>query len=150
MTRADRVFSTPPTNASAVPSRRRFLARTAMATAAIVMAPAVAPATPMQADPIFEAIAACRDARKVTDQAFAKVRDLRREAKRLFGAGEEQRGLRQAYIESFIGDEDEYTDGPCDAVWATNEAFAQTVPTTLAGLFAMLAYAGEIEDCEPD
>src|SRR5206468_12010706 len=78
------------------------------------------------------------------------VRDLRREAKRRFGAGEEQRGLRQAYIESFIGDEDEYTDGPCDAVWATNEAFAQTVPTTLAGLFAMLAYAGEIEDCEPD
>jgi hypothetical protein len=116
---------------------------------------AVLPAVPLpvaavEPDPIYAAIEACREARKIADQAFGRVSDLHREAKQRLGSGEEQYRERQDYVESFIGDEDEYTDGPAVALWDSYEDFVNTVPTTLASLFAMLIYAEEVETREPD
>jgi hypothetical protein len=58
--------------------------------------------------------------------------------------------LRRGFVESFIGDEDDHTDSYALPLWDYYDAFAETVPTTLAGLLAMLVYADEITHCEPD
>jgi hypothetical protein len=72
-------------------------------------------------------------------------------AQKKFGAGPAQCEARNAFVDEALGcDQDDYSDGPAVELWDTYRTFAQTVPTTLAGLFAMLAYAGEIADCEPE
>jgi hypothetical protein len=58
--------------------------------------------------------------------------------------------LRQDFVESLIGDEDEYTDSYALPLRDHYRAFAETVPTTLAGLLSMLVYADEITQCEPE
>jgi hypothetical protein len=48
-------------------------------------------------------------------------------------------------VDAALGcDQDEYCNAPCAALWDSYDAFTKTVPTTLAGLFAMLLYAEEI------
>jgi hypothetical protein len=42
------------------------------------------------------------------------------------------------------GDTDELTDGPANAAWDARDRFAETVPTTLPGLLAMIVYANEL------
>jgi hypothetical protein len=65
------------------------------------------------------------------------------------GSGREQFKARNAFVAEMIGqDPDAYTDGPAIALWGAYDAFAQTVPTTLAGLVAMLTVAEEI--CEEE
>jgi hypothetical protein len=48
------------------------------------------------------------------------------------------------------GDTDELTDGPANAAWAARDDFAETVPTTLPGLLAMILYANELAEDDPD
>ena len=60
------------------------------------------------------------------------------------------KGLRPFVAEMIGQHPDAYTAGLADELWDAYEDFAETVPTTLAGLFAMLAYAGEVADCEHD
>jgi hypothetical protein len=67
-------------------------------------------------------------------------------AEKRFGSADEQRRARQAFVESIIGDEDEYIDDAANVMWDAIDTFAQTVPTTVAGLLAMLIYAKEIAD----
>jgi hypothetical protein len=69
---------------------------------------------------------------------------------------DERMAARGAIIESLVPDEDEETDEVSSAeLWAIRE-FERTIPTTLPGLLAMIAYAGEccennsdafLEDC---
>jgi hypothetical protein len=44
------------------------------------------------------------------------------------------------------GDTDELTDGLANAAWDARDAFAETVPTTLPGLLAMILSANELSD----
>ena len=89
-------------------------------------------------DPIFAAIQACRTAKRESDAAYARVNSLHALA-------------RHAYIKKALGcDEDAYTEGPASALWDAYGAFAETVPTTLAGLFAMLIFADQITDHDRD
>jgi hypothetical protein len=44
------------------------------------------------------------------------------------------------------GDTDKLTDGPACAAWDALEEFAETVPTALPGLLAMIVYAAEIDE----
>jgi hypothetical protein len=102
-------------------------------------------------DPIFAAIQACRTAKQESDAAYARVNSLHALAKKRFGAADQQRGGRHAYIKRALGcDEDAYTEGPTSALWNAYGAFAETVPTTLAGLFAMLIFADQITDHDRD
>jgi hypothetical protein len=48
------------------------------------------------------------------------------------------------------GDTDELTDGPANAMWDARDDFAETVPTTLPGLLAMIIYANEHPAGESD
>jgi hypothetical protein len=146
MTEADSAHSAPPPlnscSIQALTTRRTILAR-------LAVLPIAVPAAATEPDPIFAAIDACRSAKQTSDEAYARVRKLRAWTKRRFGTGDEQRQAREALIERALGcDEDTYTDNPAAALWDAYEAFAETVPTTLAGLFAMLAFADEVADRE--
>jgi hypothetical protein len=44
------------------------------------------------------------------------------------------------------GDTDQLTDGPANAAWDAQSRFAETAPTTLPGLLAMIIYANELSD----
>lgn len=57
---------------------------------------------------------------------------------------------RKAAREAIIGDECASTDGPNAEAWDAREKFAETVPTTLAGLRAMIIYADELEEEDPE
>lgn len=46
--------------------------------------------------------------------------------------------------DAIVGDTDEITDEPCAVLWTAIDDFAETVPTTMAGLLAMILYADEI------
>jgi hypothetical protein len=63
---------------------------------------------------------------------------------------EERRAARAAIIEPLIGDEDEATDEVAAPELGALEAFEETIPTTLAGLLAMVAYAGELYEQNAD
>jgi hypothetical protein len=56
---------------------------------------------------------------------------------------DERRAAHAAIVESLIGDEDEATNEVCGPELTALYAFAETVPTTLPGLLAMIVYAGE-------
>jgi hypothetical protein len=57
---------------------------------------------------------------------------------------DEQRAAHAAVVESLIGDEDEATGEVCGPELGARDAFAETVPTTLPGLLAMIIYGGNI------
>jgi hypothetical protein len=120
----------------------------------IAMLPAALPvAADAAADPIYAAIAACREARKVADIACSRTSALYREAKEKFGDDDtrEIRLMHRDYIKGILGmDGDDYTDGPALALYEAYDDFTLTEPTTVAGLFAMLIYCGEIVEREPD
>jgi hypothetical protein len=128
-------------------ARRAVLA--GIASTAVIPTTAALAAVPA-ADPIYEAIAASRDFQQATERAYARLRDLHREAQQRFRSADEQRESRREFVESFVGDEDEYTHSYAGPLWDYYRAFAETVPTTLAGLLAMLVYADEVTECEPE
>jgi hypothetical protein len=57
---------------------------------------------------------------------------------------------RSAARAEIHGDTDELTDGPANAAWRARDRFAETVPTTLSGLLAMIVYANELAEADPD
>jgi hypothetical protein len=59
----------------------------------------------------------------------------------------DDRGAARAEIH---GDTDELTDGPANAARDARDRFAETVPTTLPGLLAMIVYANELAGDDPD
>jgi len=59
-------------------------------------------------------------------------------------------GERSAARFEIHGDTDELTDGPANAAWDVRDDFAETVPTTLPGLLAMIVYANELAGDDPD
>jgi hypothetical protein len=59
---------------------------------------------------------------------------------------DERRAAHAAIVESLIGDEDEATNEVCGPELKALRAFAETVPTTLPGLLAMIVYAGECSE----
>jgi hypothetical protein len=147
MAKADRVYSTPPTNTSAIdhpmfpprdPTRRRFLAVAAVASvvsAGSLAAAATAPDVPVpnhgRPDPAFALIAE----KLAADAAYGKIIDAQDEAESCHG---------------FDSDEALEASDRCEAVChAVNELdwrLATTPPTTLAGVAAVLRFANEIED----
>jgi hypothetical protein len=162
MAQATRVFSTPPTTASAIdhpmmfpprdPTRRRFLAVAAVASAvgagslaAAAVAPNVPQATtstmpslavpPVLPDPAFALIADKRAA----DIAHCEAIDAQDEA-------EGRYGIRS--------DEASEADDRCEAAGQTVNAIdwklATTPPMTLAGIAAVLRFANEHEDAGGD
>jgi hypothetical protein len=153
MAKADSVYITPPTNTSAIdhpmmfpprdPTRRRFLAVAAVASAAgactLAAAAAMDPSVPAavtmprhsRPDPAFALIAGKRAA----DVAHCEAIDAQDEASSRYG---------------FHSDEELEADDrcgmACDAVHAIDWKLATTPPTTLAGVAAVLRFANEIED----
>jgi hypothetical protein len=149
MAQADSVLSTPPTNTSAIdhpmmfpprdPTRRRFLAVAAVGSfvgagtlAAAAMAPpnvpqAVTTPVPSKPDPAFVLIADKRAA----DIAHGEAIDAEEEAE------EHGIGLDEACNRSLAA---------CHAVNAIDWKLATTLPTSLAGVAAVLRFANEIED----
>jgi hypothetical protein len=148
MTQADSVLSTPPTNTSAIdhpmmfppvdPTRRRFLTMAAVASAvgagslaAAARAPDVPKAVTVprhsRPDPAFALIADKRAA----DVAHGEAIDAEEEAE------EHGIGLDEACSRSLAA---------CHAVHAIDWKLATTLPTTLAGVAAVLRFANEIED----
>jgi hypothetical protein len=74
----------------------------------------------------------------------SEVRRVRQLADGMAFVGPDKgRIARRAFIERSIGNEDEFTDGPSGDAWKAFVAFANTVPSTLAGLVAMLNHAGQ-------
>jgi hypothetical protein len=125
MTQADSVLSTPPTNTSADPARRRFITIAAAGAAAIATTDVAEP------DPIFAAIAGWQAAHA----AHGRACDVLAEAETRFGFKSEEAA---AAFEA---------GGPaCDASWEAAWSLASTPPTTLAGVVAVLRFANEIED----
>jgi hypothetical protein len=59
-------------------------------------------------------------------------------------------GERSAARFEIHGDTDELTDGPANAAWEVRDRFSETVPTTLPGLLAMILYANELAEDDPD
>jgi hypothetical protein len=59
---------------------------------------------------------------------------------------DERKAAHAAIVESLIGDEDEATNEVCGPELKGLRAFAETVPTTLPGLLAMIVYAGECSE----
>ena len=63
---------------------------------------------------------------------------------------DERRAAYAAFIESLVPDEDEATDEVCGPEFDALQEFAGTMTTTLAGLLAMIVYAGECFENNPD
>jgi hypothetical protein len=63
---------------------------------------------------------------------------------RYLGLFEKRRGDRDAIIEPIVGDVDEFSDPACSDEFEALNEFAETVPTTLNGLLAMIIHAREI------
>jgi len=153
MTQADSVLSTPPTNTSAIdhrmmfpprdPTRRRFLATAAVASvagagslAAVAMAPpnvpqAVTTPVPSKPDPAFALIADKRAAHIAHGEAI----DAQDEAEGRYGIHSDE-----------ASEADDCCLAACHAVHAIDWKLATTLPTTLAGVAAVLRFANEIED----
>jgi hypothetical protein len=104
-------------------------------TAVAAAIPADARAYPGHAaDPIFAAIEAHRKAAAVEQLAWDEVNRLHELADEKVG-----RAFECAL-----------TDGPNAATGAALDEFAETVPTTLPGLLAMIVYASEANDVIPE
>jgi hypothetical protein len=151
MAKADSVYSTPPTNTSAIdrpmmfpprdPTRRRFLAVAAVASA--VSAGTLAAATAM--DPSVPA-AVTISRRSMPDPAFALIAEKLAADVAHGVAIDAQDDAEGAFDSDAV---EEAWQRCCDACDVVNEAdwrLATTPPTTLAGVAAVLRFANEIED----
>jgi hypothetical protein len=147
MAKADSVYITPPTNTSAIdhpimfpprdPTRRRFLAVAAVASiagagslAAAAMATSIAVPAVLP-DPAFALIAEKRAA----DIAHGEAIDAQDEADGRYGFHSDE-----------ASEADDRCLAACHAVHAIDWKLATTLPTTLAGVAAVLRFANEIED----
>ena len=136
MIQADSVLSTPPTSTTIskthpvdAPSRRRFLSSAAGGTvlALATIPPARAVGAPAGAlDPVFALIAAHRD-------AVATVHAMEAEATRQSDLG--------IYVETEANDITEHASAEMDLFLR----LLDIVPTTLAGVIALVAHLDEIE-----
>jgi hypothetical protein len=129
MTQADSVHSTPPTNTPVDTTRRHLLTVAARAVAAAI--PTAVLAAAPEADPVFALIAK----KLAADVAHCDAIDVQDEAETRCG---------------FSSDEAlEARDGCEAACLYANEVewkLATTLPSTLAGVAAVLRFANEIED----
>jgi hypothetical protein len=141
MTQATRVYSTPPTDASARHSRRSILGAIAGSAAAAGgitgLTPAIAAALPT--DPIYEVIDRHRKAASEHNEAL----DIHMDFEELAMTGEKlakYNSLVAATAEAY----DEIEDAGLDLI--------NTRPTTLAGIFALCQYIKPLfaEDDAPD
>jgi hypothetical protein len=144
MIQADRVFSTPPTNTSAInpvdPTRRGFITLAAgasiisvgsLAAVAMPIAAALPTAEAATADPAFALIAE----KLAADAAHGEAIDAQDEAEREHGYGSPV--VQEAWQRCCIA---------CGIVNEADWRLATTPPTTLAGVAAVLRFANEIED----
>ena len=153
MTQANSVLSTPPTNTSAIdhpmmfpprdPTRRRFLAVAAVGS--IVGAGTLAAAAAM--DPsVPAAVTVPRHSRP--DPAFALIAD-KRAADIAHGeaidAQDEAEG-RYGFRSDEASEANDRCLAACHAAHAIDWKLATTLPTTLAGVAAVLRFANEHED----
>jgi hypothetical protein len=130
MTQATRVYSTPPTNTPVDPTRRHLL--TVAAGGAVAAAIPTATLTAATAvDPAFALIAE----KQAADVAHEKACDTLSDA-------EERYGFQSDAVEGAW----ENSGAACHAADEVGWKLAQTVPTTLAGVAAVLRFANEIED----
>jgi hypothetical protein len=139
MTQANSVYITPPTNTPVDTTRRRFLAVAAFASVAGAGSLAAAA---MASSDVPLAVTVPRHSRP--DPAFALIAD-KLAADIAHG---EAIDAQDAADERGIG-EDEADDRCCaagDAVNVLDWKLANTPPTTLAGIAAVLRFANEIED----
>jgi len=115
---------TKPTN-TPIDTTRRHLLTIAAGGAVAAAIPADGRAYPGHAaDPIYAAIEAHRKAAAVEQAAWDAV---------------------NADEKISLSDERAMTDGPNAEAWHALKKFAETVPTTLPGLRAMIVYANELE-----
>jgi hypothetical protein len=149
MTQADSVLSTPPTNMPVDTTRRRFLAVAAVGSfvgagslAAAAMAPGVPQAVTIPPAPSLAVPAV------LPDPAFALIAD-KRAADIAHGeaidAQDEAEG-RYGFHSDEASEADDRCLAACHAVHAIDWKLATTLPTTLAGVAAVLRFANEIED----
>jgi len=147
MPKADRVFSTPPTNTSAInharpvdPTRRGLIALAAGASIIIVgslaaVAMPIAAAIPnteaATADPAFALIAE----KLAADAGHGKAIDSQDEA-----------DVEHGYDSQAAWDANERCEAACHSVNRVDWQLATTPPTTLAGVAAVLRFANAIED----
>jgi hypothetical protein len=192
MTKATRVYSTPPTNTPIDTTRRRFITVAAGASVASIGTLTVAAmptSAPMAAsDPIYAAIERRRAAQVAADAATAEVERLCDLADEIVGLSEidvpsmielgttvkasaysdiEQAVPREQFPEqfahylallqersaarrAFTGDTDPMGKEQYEAEWQATVNFANTVPTTVPGLLAMITYAAEIRETDED
>jgi hypothetical protein len=127
------------------PTRRHLL--TIVAGGAVAAAiPADARAYPGQAaDPIFAAIEAHRKINAVAQADWAEVTRLYELADKK--VGKDRKDAREAIR---VGAENAVEEGPNAEACALARKFAETVPTTLPGLLAMIVYANELDDQDPE
>jgi hypothetical protein len=140
MTQADSVLSTPPTNTPIDTTRRRFLTVAAGASVASVgtLAVAAMPAIgiPMTepvcaVDPAFALIAEYHAAQIIHGNAI----DANERAAKEYGHGSEE-----------AWDAADHSAAACHAVDVVCWKLANTSPTTLAGVAAVLRFANQVED----
>jgi hypothetical protein len=161
MAQADSVHSTPPTNTSAIdqpmfpprdPTRRRFLAVAAVASAVSAGTLAAAGATELPPPDGFERVLDHRGrvwfkADCIPDPAFALIAEKRaadlahEKACDAYSEAEDKYGI--AIVPSEI---DDLCADACHAVNAIDWRLANTPPTTLAGIAAVLRLSNAIED----
>jgi hypothetical protein len=144
MTKATRVYITPPTNTSARHSRRSILGAIAGSAAAVgtiaglspvIAEPAAAPAI----DPIYEVIERHRKACAAHNEAIDTHMDF------------EELGMTGAKLEKYNSLVAE-TDAAYDRLEDVGLDLINTQPTTLAGIFALCQYIKPLfaEDDAPD
>ena len=139
MTQADRVHSTPPLSTPIDTNRRRFL--TAAAAASVATGTLAVAAMPAIGIPMTEPACA-------VDPAFALIAEKRAadvvhcEAIDAQGEAEKRYGFRS--VEQW--DAAENCAAACCAANEIDWKLANTPPTTLAGVAAVLRFANEIED----
>lgn len=139
MTKADCVLSTPPTNTPIDTTRRRFITIAAGASivsvGSLVAAAAPPNATPevssAAVDPIYALIAA----KQAADIAHGNAIDVQDDADTRYG-----------YDSQEAWDANEACEARCHEVHAIDWELANTLPTTLAGVAAVLQFANHIED----
>jgi hypothetical protein len=113
--------------------------RTALAAiASLAATPAAASFVVADADPIFAAIARCEADHVELQAAIAESNRLNRLAESIVG---ERCCANLAQFDAISGDTDALVDIPAHKELESAKAFCATVPTTIAGLAAMIEYA---------
>ena len=99
------------------------------------------------ADPIFAAITKFREAKKKSRAAYARVSRLYKEAAK-HGLGDENSLKdRDAFVEARLAcHPDKFTDGPAAEHWDAADNVFSTVPTTKAGIVALIRFAADLND----